>query len=486
MLIFHLLEQQMESCTRRNDVVHHEPGYIWRTHHLDYSEPTAFRISFRADRTAASSQSRAFANCIEFEHDMEDNLGYVMQLVSLFQLLFGWRVVWRLLRSTGGQRIVPEERKEVAVEQVAVIVPVLNERQRLAPCLNGLMAQGSEVAEILVVDGGSEDGTQELVTTYRRHDGRIQLIDASPVPSDWNGKAWGLQVGLDTLHSNIQWVLTIDADVRPREQLVKALLGRASRERLDALSVATLQEIGSAGEALLHPALLATLVYRFGMPGKVFRHVSEVQANGQCFLLRREALAAVGNFAPTRHSRCEDVTLARLLVKKGYRVGFYEAGSLVRVKMYANWREMWINWPRSLTMHDQFSGLNTLAGWLEVMFVQALPLPLLLFLLLLFLTRGRSLFSLPSGAPSPWGNHRPYCFPLKDGYLPALLINMVLIVMRLGVLFGTARAYEQRPWSYWLSPLCDTAVAFWLAKMALQRQHTWRGRPLVPEMGTRS
>jgi dolichol-phosphate mannosyltransferase len=386
---------------------------------------------------------------------MEDYLKRkrVLQLVSVLQLFLAWRVIWRLLRSAGGKPILPEEGKESAEESVAVLVPVLNERQRLAPCLDGLIAQGMEVAEIVVVDGGSEDGTQELVATYTRRDARVQLVDASPVPPDWNGKAWGLQVGLDSLRSNAPWVLTVDADVRPQGQLVNALLGRASSESLDALSVATLQEIDSPAEGLLHPALLTTLVYRFGIPGNIFRHVSEVQANGQCFLFRRDVLAAVGGFAPTRHSRCEDVTIARLLVKEGYCLGFYEAGPLVHVKMYTNWREMWLNWPRSLPMHDQFSGLSTLVGWLEVAFVQALPLPLLVFLLL---ARRRPSLSLLS-----------------------LLINAMFVAIRLGVLFGTARTYEKRPWSYWFSPLCDPAVALWLAKMALQRRHVWRGRPLV-------
>ena len=77
-----------------------------------------------------------------------------------------------------------------------MVVPVLNERNRLSSCLDGLIAQGEEVAEIVVVDGGSNDGTQQLVCTYAQSDPRVRLVDASPIPSTWNGKAWGLQVGL--------------------------------------------------------------------------------------------------------------------------------------------------------------------------------------------------------------------------------------------------------------------------------------------------
>lgn len=53
------------------------------------------------------------------------------------------------------------------------------------------------------------------------------------------------------------------------------------------------------------------------------------------------------------------------------------------------------------------------------------------------------------------------------------------VATRMGVLFGTARAYRCRPWSYWLSPLCDLPVAFKLGSSALRRRHTWRGRSIV-------
>ena len=54
---------------------------------------------------------------------------------------------------------------------------------------------------------------------------------------------------------------------------------------------------------------------------------------------------------------------------------------------------------------------------------------------------------------------------------------------RLGVLVGVARAYEQRPWTYWLSPLLDLPVALQLVASALRRRQIWRGRIYVRRMG---
>jgi dolichol-phosphate mannosyltransferase len=246
----------------------------------------------------------------------------------------------------------------------------------------------------------------------------------------------------------------VDADVRPAALLARSLVAHARRTGVAALSVATRQEIRGTGEGLLHPALLTTLVYRLGLPGRATRRVSEVQANGQCFLARRDVLMGSGALVAARASRAEDVTIARCLARMGWAVGFYEAGDLASVRMYAGWRETWRNWPRSLPLHDQFWGLGSIVGLAEVTLVQALPVPVLALL-------GRRW----SGASGMYGW--------------MLTVNAVLAAVRAGVLVGTVRAYRSVPWSYWLSPLCDPLAAVQLWRSLLRRRHTWRGRVLV-------
>lgn len=369
-------------------------------------------------------------------------------LLALAQLVLGVRVVVRLVATARGARIVAEE--TAGRERVSVVVPVLNEESRLGPCLEGLLHQGPEVAEILVVDGGSIDRTVALAAAYHARDDRIRVVDASPVPPDWNGKAWGLQAGLHAASADTGWLLAIDADVRVDPRLTRSLAAHATRNALAASSVATLQELAHWGSGLVHPSLLATLVYRYGSPGHVARHIGDVQANGQCSLFRREALVACDGFTSARASRCEDVTIARRLLAAGYRVGFYETDGLVSVKMYEGWRETWRSWPRSLTLRDQFSRSLAPYGLLEVSLMQALPLPLTI---LLGLSRRR-----------------------LDRLV---LLNVALAAVRLGILAGTARAYVRRPWSYWLSPVCDIPVAVQLWLSLARRRHVWRGRLLV-------
>jgi dolichol-phosphate mannosyltransferase len=196
--------------------------------------------------------------------------------------------------------------------------------------------------------------------------------------------------------------------------------------------------------------MLATLVYRFGPPGREATRVSDVQANGQCFLATRDVLLAHGAFAIVRTSRCEDVTLARSLVASGTPVGFYEAGDLVSVQMHSGWRDAWENWPRSLTLRDRFARFGGWFGLTEVALVQALPLPLAIVLAALYGTHSLT-----------------------------FAVAAVLACVRIGVLAGSARAYVNRPWTYWLAPLADVPVACALIAAALRRRHMWRGRELV-------
>jgi len=372
-------------------------------------------------------------------------------LLAVVQAGLGARVAWRLLRSGAEAPIDAVAPGTVPPACISVLVPVLNEAARLGDCLAGLLAHGAEVDEVLVVDGGSQDGTCDLVRAAARRDQRVRLIEAGPAPEDWNGKIWGLHVGEGALGPTSDWVLVVDADVRPGPALARSLVARARSRRLRLLSVATAQQLAGHLDGVLHPALLATLVYRFGRPGVTTARPDEALANGQCCLIHRDLLRHLGGFRAVRDSLCEDVTLARLAARAGEVVGFYETAGLVTACMYTDWQDAWRNWPRSLATRDRLFGASGWLGLLEVLLVQALPVPVLVL-----------------------------------GWRTAGLrrVNLVLAAARLGMLLGLARAYPARPWSYWLSPLADLPAALAVWRSALAGRHTWRGRSYAHKNGS--
>lgn len=360
-----------------------------------------------------------------------------------------------MLQTAAGDRIVSVERPALPAS-ASVIIPVLNEEARLGRCLEGLLEQGPWVREILVVDGGSTDDTKGIVARYAARDSRLRVISAGRPPEDWNGKTWGLDVGLRATDPASEWVITIDADVRPAPNLTASLLEHAARHQsMDAFSAAPRQRVADDLDALIHPALLATLIYRKGLPGNVVTRAEDVQADGQCFVAKRALLIGSGAIAAARASRCEDLTIARILVASGVNVGFFEAGDLASVEMYASAEETWANWPRSLPLTDgTTSKLEIGLQFAEVAFVQALPLAILLA----GLVEGQDARK-----------------------TPLFRVNAALALLRFGVLAGERRAYVNPPATYWLSPLADLPAVVRICSAALSPTANWRGRQLVEE-----
>jgi dolichol-phosphate mannosyltransferase len=363
------------------------------------------------------------------------------------QAALGARVVWRLVRTGGAGRLDAGRRASAAADAgaVSILVPVLDEAQRLSACLDALVTVEPLVGEIVVVDGGSTDSTLALAQAAARHESRVRVVAAGRAPADWNGKVWGLAAGAAAANPRATWLLTIDADVLVQPGLATALWSTARARHVRLLSAAAPQHVAEPLDGLLHPALLTTLVYRFGRPNTVTSDVAVVQANGQCCLLRRDLLAELGGFESVRASLNEDVTLARRAAAQGDSVGFFEAPGRLDVTMYTSAAETWRNWPRSLALRDRYAGWAGWLGLLEVLAVQALPLPQVL-----------------------WG---------PPGASRRLAIAW--LALRLGLLAGIARAYPGRPPTYWLSPLLDLPAALAVCASALRRHHVWRGRPLV-------
>lgn len=369
----------------------------------------------------------------------------LLLVVVIIQAALAVRVFRQFLRVASMRRIPASTAP--APFSIAVVVPVLNEEQRLPAMLRALLAEAGtvpEITEILIVDGGSIDGTSNVVMAAAALDARVTFIDASPVPVTAVGKAWGLQQGAAAARAD--WLLTLDADTIVAPGLTRALAAFVHAEKIDALSVATQQSCAGWLQSMLHPAFLTTLVYRFGPPGYATRDPRRVMANGQCFFAARAVLAETDAIGSALSSLCEDITIARTLAKAGHAVGFYETDVPVVVQMYGSAQEVWANWPRSLVMRDHHAGGVALLPLAQVVMLQAAPLPLLLLALI-----------------GGW----PLWF---------LLVQAVLLVSRIGVLAGVNGSYARRDASFWLSPLLDMPVALRLLAAQFQRRLVWRGR----------
>ncbi|MDB6148231.1 MAG: hypothetical protein JWO45_1895 [Spartobacteria bacterium] len=95
----------------------------------------------------------------------------------------------------------PSGRRATAI---SIIVPVLNEAELIRSCLTNLRRCAPK-AEIIVVDGGSSDGTYELA---------VELSDQCVVSARC-GRAAQMNEGARIARGEIFWFLHVDAEVPP-------------------------------------------------------------------------------------------------------------------------------------------------------------------------------------------------------------------------------------------------------------------------------
>jgi dolichol-phosphate mannosyltransferase len=342
---------------------------------------------------------------------------------------------------------------------VSVVVPTLNEAERIGPCLAGLSRQSYEVREIIVVDSRSQDGTPERVEEVAQKDPRFRLIEDDPLPQGWVGRPWALHTGFLDSSPQSRWILGIDADTQPQVGLVASLVAVAEEGGHDLVSLAPQFILKYPGEWWLQPALLMTLLYRFDSAGVNSSPPEQVMANGQCFLCRRSVLEALGGYSSAASSFCDDVTLARHAAEQGFKVSFLDGSQVMRVRMYEGAAETWKEWGRSLDLKDA-SSKSQLCGnlWL-LLSTQGLPLPCFLALLT----------GLAMGYPSLT-------------LMAALGLNGFLLAIRVALLWAIAPSYyrsdQSRPasWLFWLSPLADPLAVLRIFLSSWQQPTRWRGR----------
>ncbi|MEB3220041.1 MAG: glycosyltransferase family 2 protein [Nostocales cyanobacterium 94392] len=396
---------------------------------------------------------------------MQELLSGISLLILLIQVPAVLILLSRLLKGPFRQPpIQPQSPTPELLGTVSVVVPTLNEAERITPLLTGLSKQSYEVREIIVVDSNSQDGTRNLVKATIEKDPRFRLMTDDPLPSDWVGRPWALHNGFLHTSSASEWFLGMDADTQPHPGLVAGLVQAASRGDYDLISLSPRFILKYPGESLLQPALLITLLYRFDPAGVNTQAAERVMANGQCFLCRRAVLERVNGYTSAKGSFCDDVTLARQIAASGFKVGFLDGAKVLKVRMYEGAGETWKEWGRSLDLKDASSRAQIWGDLWLLAAVQGLPLIIVALLLLL----------------SPPNPVSPSPYPFLSPPIVLLRLNLFLIIIRFLMLFAIAPSYDfsqtKGGWLFWLSPIADPLAVLRIVLSALRTPRQWRGR----------
>jgi glycosyltransferase involved in cell wall biosynthesis len=258
-------------------------------------------------------------------------------LVAVFDLLL-WIAIaldwFRGIRKIATLRCVESEPVSGAYPSLAVIVSARDEERGVGESVRSMLTQDYPgPLEVVVVDDRSSDRTGEILESLKlEHSSLLSILRVAELPDGWLGKNHALALGVAETRGD--WLLFTDADVRFAPGCFRKAVEYAIENGLDHLTLAP--EILSRGTLL--GGFVATFELVFVMTQRPWRardpQAKEHVGVGAFNLVRREAYVAAGTHHAIRMRPDDDMKLAKLLKRKGFKQDVASGAGLVRVEWH--------------------------------------------------------------------------------------------------------------------------------------------------------
>lgn len=223
----------------------------------------------------------------------------------------------------------------------SVLLPLRDEAHRVTPCLQALLR--NDFHELLVLDDGSNDGTEDVVRRVADHDPRVRLLTGRPLPPGWLGKPHACQQLADAATGDA--LVFVDADVVLAPHAIAATVGLL--DDLDLVSPYPRQEAPGATrlvQPLLQWSWLSFLPLRLAERSP---RPSLSAANGQLLAVTRTAYDRAGGHAAVRREVVEDIALLRAVKRTGGTGGVADGTDFATTRMYDGWPELVAGYSKS-------------------------------------------------------------------------------------------------------------------------------------------
>lgn len=212
---------------------------------------------------------------------------------------------------------------------LTVVIPARNEAANITA-----VVQSFPGLPVIVVDDDSSDETTKLAREVG-----ATVIAAPPLKKTHLGKPAACWAGARQSHT--KWILFVDADTRYESGAAAALVHFADTNKLDGVSMFLKQQLVTMPERMILPYAFA--LYFCGVSGHNLNRTkgSDVLANGQCFLVKRESYEYVGGHGAVSESVIEDVALARAFRFQRKKLRVVRGERFGSVRMYDSFLTIW-------------------------------------------------------------------------------------------------------------------------------------------------
>lgn len=193
-------------------------------------------------------------------------------------------------------------------------IPCLNEAAHLPQLIGSLIQDALPSDLIVIVDGGSTDGSREIVLDWAARDARVVLL-ANPARI----QSAGLNLAVERYGADRQFLIRIDAHAAYPRRFSDVLTSTATRTRADSVVV----PMRTVGRDCFQIAAATAQNSKIGAGGSAHRigGRSGWIDHGHHALMRLEAFRRIGGYDPT-FTHNEDAEYDRRLTEAGGRIWF--------------------------------------------------------------------------------------------------------------------------------------------------------------------
>ena len=231
---------------------------------------------------------------------------------------------------------------------VSVLIPARNEAHAIEAAVQSALSSREVELEVIVMDDGSTDGTDDLVLAMAARDGRLRLERAPALPAGWNGKqhaCWALaQVARNPV------LCFVDADVRLGPECVARMAGLMEAGKSELVSGFPRQMTATTFEWMLLP-LIHFVLLGFLPVAKMRKSTLPGFAAGcgQFMMVRSEAYLECGGHSGIKLTMHDGLRLPKLFREAGLRTDLADITELASCRMYTSAGQVWSGLAKNAT-----------------------------------------------------------------------------------------------------------------------------------------
>lgn len=221
---------------------------------------------------------------------------------------------------------------------VSVIIPALNEEEKIEAALASMLALDYSRLEIIVLNDRSIDGTPDILERIARQHLQLRVIHIHELAPGWLGKNHALHLGAEQAQG--EFLLFTDADVQMAADTVNRAVARMLEGKLDHLCLLFRPVLPSSLLSMLVVDSLSTLLIVF-KPWLISKPDSRYFIGiGGFNMVRTSTYRRFGGHRPIRLCPVDDILLGRLVKESGDRQECLNGCNFVTVPWYGSVGEM--------------------------------------------------------------------------------------------------------------------------------------------------